>query len=292
MVNATVDVSLEGANGDVIEFSNDGPFILTTGILGFGIPPVEVRIDPSAADGGVHRFTRRGVRDLDLPIVVVDTDRATVELELRRLANLLSDASGPTIIRASYSTGEVWELRGHYVGGADAVRGEEENLIFARWVVQLQCPNPYWVRQASESISITTGGAGRGLIGTGRPLTKLKVSSSQAIGEVTLENSGDVEAYPVWQFIGPADYVTLTNADGSKSFSYDAAIATGETITIDTFTGLVTDQTGANKYANLGASPKFFTIPPGESDVSISAIGTDSNSVISLFFQPRKEVVH
>lgn len=288
----SVSVSLEGGNGDVIELVDEGPFILTTGLLGFGIPPVEVRIDPSAADGGVHRFTRRGVRDLDLPIVVIDNDRAAVEVHLRRLANLLNDRSGPTVIRASYSTGEVWELRGHYVGGADAVRGEEENLFFARWVTQLQCPNPYWVRQTSESISIGTGGAGRGLIGTGRTLSKLQVSSSQAIGDVILENNGDVDAYPVWQFKGPVDYVTLTNADGSKSFTYDAPILTGETITIDTFTGLVTDQTGANQYANLAASPKFFTIPPGESDVTIEAVGTDANSLISLFFQPRKEVVH
>lgn len=290
MVNVTL--SFQGSNGDVIEFSDNGPFILTTGVLGFGIPPVQVRIDPSAADGGIHRFTRRGVRDLDLPIVIIDTDRDTVEQELRRLANLLNDTAGPTIIRATYSTGEVWELSGHYVGGADAVRGEEENLIFARWVVQLQCPNPYWIRQASESVSVGTGGAGRGLIGTGRTLSKLQVSSSQAIGTVILENPGDVDAYPVWQFEGPMDSVTITNSDGTKTFTYDAPILLGSTVTVDTFTGLVTDQTGANQYANLGPSPKFFTIPAGESDAEILAIGTDANSLISLFFQPRKEVVH
>jgi hypothetical protein len=290
MVN--IDISLQGANGDIISLTDSDIFVLANGALGFGMPPVEVRIDPSASDGGIHRFTRRGIRDLDLPIVVVNSDRGVVETELRRLGNLLSDRQGATTIRATYSNGEIWELTGHYVGGADATWGDDQNVFFARWVVQFQCPNPYWVRQQSESISIGTAGVGRGLIGTGRSLVELQVGSSQAIGEVVLENNGDVDAFPVWKFDGPMDYVTVTNFDETKSFTYDAEIADGESITIDTFIGTVTDQTGANRYSNLSAAPKFFTIPPGVSDVTIEAVGTDANTLVSLFFQPRKEIVH
>jgi hypothetical protein len=290
MVN--IDISLEGANGDIINLTDSDIFILSNGALGFGMPPVEVRIDDSASDGGIHRFTRRGIRELDLPIVIINSERSVVETELRRLSNLLSDRQGPTTIRATYSTGEIWELTGHYVGGADAIWGDEQNMFFARWVIQFQCPNPYWVRQQSESISIGTPGAGRGLIGTGRSLVELQVGSSQAIGEIVLENSGDVDAYPVWQFDGPMDYVTLTNFDETKSFSYEEPILEGESVIVDTFAGTVVSETGVNRYANLGAAPKFFTIPPGVSDVTIEAVGTDTNTLISLFFQPRKEIVH
>lgn len=290
MVN--IDISLEGANGDIISLTDSDIFILSNGALGFGMPPVEVRIDDSASDGGIHRFTRRGIRELDLPIVIINSERSVVETELRRLSNLLSDRQGPTIIRATYSTGEIWELTGHYVGGADAIWGDEQNMFFARWVIQFQCPNPYWVRQQSESISIGTPGAGRGLIGTGRSLVELQVGSSQAIGEIVLENNGDVDAYPVWRFDGPMDYVTLTNFDETKSFSYEEPILEGESVIVDTFAGTVVSATGVNKYANLAAAPKFFTIPPGISDVTIEAVGTDTNTLISLFFQPRKEIVH
>jgi hypothetical protein len=290
MVN--IDISLEGANGDIINLTDSDIFILSNGALGFGMPPVEVRIDDSASDGGIHRFTRRGIRELDLPIVIINSERSVVETELRRLSNLLSDRQGPTTIRATYSTGEIWELTGHYVGGADAIWGDEQNMFFARWVIQFQCPNPYWVRQQSESISIGTPGAGRGLIGTGRSLVELQVGSSQAIGEIVLENNGDVDAYPVWRFDGPMDYVTLTNFDETKSFSYEEPILEGESVIVDTFAGTVVSETGVNRYANLGAAPKFFTIPPGVSDVIIEAVGTDTNTLISLFFQPRKEIVH
>jgi hypothetical protein len=290
MVN--IDISLEGANGDIISLTDSDIFILSNGALGFGMPPVEVRIDDSASDGGIHRFTRRGIRELDLPIVIINSERSVVETELRRLSNLLSDRQGPTTIRATYSTGEIWELTGHYVGGADAIWGDEQNMFFARWVIQFQCPNPYWVRQQSESISIGTPGAGRGLIGTGRSLVELQVGSSQAIGEIVLENNGDVDAYPVWRFDGPMDYVTLTNFDETKSFSYEEPILEGESVIVDTFAGTVVSETGVNRYANLGAAPKFFTIPPGVSDVTIEAVGTDTNTLISLFFQPRKEIVH
>jgi len=42
--------SLEGSNGDVIEF-DDSNYILNPEFLGFGIPPAQVRIENSAGDG-------------------------------------------------------------------------------------------------------------------------------------------------------------------------------------------------------------------------------------------------
>lgn len=69
MVNVTL--SLVGANGDEIVFTDAGDFVLTTGLSGMGIPSTSVRIDDSASDGGVWRFSKRGIREMDLPVVVL-----------------------------------------------------------------------------------------------------------------------------------------------------------------------------------------------------------------------------
>lgn len=282
-----VTISLVGANGDTIELADNGDFVLTTGVTGFGIPATNVRIDPSAGPGGVWRFTKRGVRDLDLPIVVLGTDRADVETKLRRLARLLQDNNGATKIVANYSDGSSVFLEAHYVGGAETQFGSDATNFFCRWVIQMQAPQPYWATVTSQSFTVGSGSTGRGLL---PQLTKLKVSSSQALGVVNVNNPGDVPTYPVWTLRGPMDFATVT--DGTNTFTYNAAIVVGETITINTETGEVTDNLGVNKYANMGAAPKLFPLQPGLTSLNISGTGATSSTVITCFYSPRYEIIH
>lgn len=282
-----VTISLVGANGDTIELADNGDFVLTTGVTGFGIPATNVRIDPSAGPGGVWRFTKRGVRDLDLPIVVLGTDRVDVESKLRRLARLLQDNNGATKIVANYSDGSSVFLEAHYVGGAETQFGSDATNFFCRWVIQMQAPQPYWATVTSQSFTVGSGSTGRGLL---PQLSKLKVSSSQALGVVNVNNPGDVPTYPVWTLRGPMDFATVT--DGTNTFTYNAAIAAGETITINTETGEVTDNLGVNKYANMGAAPKLFPLSPGLTSLNISGTGATSSTVITCFYSPRYEIIH
>ena len=286
---AHVTLSLVGADGDEIVFTEDGEYVMTAGLTGLGIPQSIVRIDDSASDGGTWRFTKRGIREMDIPVVVFGETRDDVETNLRRLSNLLHDRNGGTTLRASYDTGEIWELPdGHYVAGAESTRGDDSGLHWCRWVLTMQFATPFWIRQQAQSMSLGAGVTGRSLI---PDLAEMRISSSQAIGALSVENTGDVEAYPVWSFRGPMDSVTVTAADGS-AFSYDVAIPLGTTITIDTKAGTVKNQSGTNLYANLGASPKLFPFPAGTSAVSVVAVNVTSNTLITVYYQPRKEVIH
>lgn len=286
MVN--VNIVIEGGNGDRIALDHESPYVLTTGLSGFGIPPTEVRIDASAADGGVWRRTRRGVRIVDMPITVIGDSRDDVEYKLRRLSKLVQDTSGPTKIIADYDNGESWTLSGHYVGGAETQFGSDAGEFWCRWVLTIHCPDPYWTRATSESYNVTSGVTGRSLIPN---LAEMRLVSSQALGTLVIENTGDVDAYPLWQILGPCDAVSVA-AQSGLGFVYNAAIPAGTTIYIDTYLGTVVDHTGANKYANLAASPKLFSIPSGQSSIYVAATNSTSATKVSMFFQPRKEIVH
>lgn len=291
-MSAQLVVSMTGSNGDTITFSDAGDFTITAGIAGLNIPATNLRIDGSAGDGGLFRFTKRDVRLIDVPVLITGTDRADVEAKLRRLAAVTQNKSGSTTISIAYPTGEVWQIQGYYAGGAEGVGGgESSNTAFVNWVLSFHCPQPFWTRTTSETFTVKTGATGRGLIET-TSLSKLHVSSAQAIGTLHVQSSGDVDSYPVWQLVGPMDSCTVTRASDGASWAYTAAIASGSTVTVDTFAGTVVDNTGANKYAQLGPSPKLFAIPAGISDVTVVAPGSDSNTQITLAYQPRKEVVH
>lgn len=283
-----ITMSLIGANGDEISLEDNGDFILTTGALGFGIPPTSVRIDESAADGGVWRNTKRGIRDIDMPVTILGSSRADVEDKLRRLARLTHDGEGAVTIRANYASGEEWDIQAHYVGGAESQYGSTGGEHWIQWVLSFQAPDPYWTRTVSESYYLGAGATGRSLIPN---LAEMRVSSSQAIGVLNIENSGDVPSYPRWQIQGPIDTITVTSGTG-QVWSYEAPVLLGSTIHVDTYKGTVLDELGVNKYVNLGTAPKLFQIPAGVSSLTVSATGATGDTLISMFYQPRKEVVH
>lgn len=282
----SVNYSLVGSNGDTITFDNSN-YVLNPDFTGFGIPTAEVRIEASAGDGGVFRHSKRGVRQIDMAVTILGTDRADVQTKLRRLSRLIQDSSGPTRVYANYSDDTSVFLEAHYVGGAESQWGSNAGQIWNRWVLSFQAPNPFWESGIAEEFTVTTGNTGRGLL---PQLTKLKVTSSQVFGVITVNNAGDVPAYPTWYLRGPLEDVTVTN--GTQSFAFTVPILEGETITINAETGEVTDDAGVNRYADLAPAPKLFKIPPGVSSVSINAVAGSANAEARLEYSPLYEVVH
>lgn len=284
MVN--VNYALVGANGDKITFDYTN-YILNPEFMGFGIPPAQVRIEPSAGDGGVFRNTKRGIRDVDLSVTILGSSRADVQTKLRRLSRLLQDTSGATRILAEYSDGETLSLQAHYVGGAESQWGSEAGMIWNRWVISLQCPNPFWERQQEVSFIIGEEPTGRGLL---PQLTKLKVSSGEVLGQVQVNNIGDVPSYPKWRILGPITNLFISN--GTQSFSIPSQIEADEIVVIETDTGKVYNEAGDNLYSLLGTAPKLFPIPSGQSTITVIGDDTSAETRVGFFYKPRFEVVH
>lgn len=284
MVN--VNYALVGANGDTITFDYSN-YVLNQGFMGFGIPPAQVRIDPSAGDGGVFRHSKRGVREIDMTVTTLGTDRGDVQTKLRRLSRILQDTSGPTSLHAIYSNGEILELQVHYVGGAESTWGSDAGLVWNRWVLSFQAPQPYWESDELEEFVVTSGNSGRGLL---PQLTKLQLTSSQVYGVITVNNTGDVPAYPVWYVRGPISDVSISY--GNQSFGFVEPVQDGETITVNTATGTVVDDLGTNRYSILAAAPKLFRVDPGVTSITVNGVAATAAAEVRLDYSPLYEVVH
>jgi phage-related protein len=280
-----VNFFLDGANGDTIQLDDGELFQLSTGFRGTGLTASDLRVTASAGDGGVWRSTRKESREFDVPLTVFGSSRSDLEARLRRLAKILSDRQGQPTLRAVYPSEEEWTIKVNYVAGAETTYGEEGRNHYCQWTMTWQAPDPYWESNTLVAFSIGTGG-GRGLL---PELDELQVSSSQALGLVTIENPGDVDAYPVWTIEGPSTQVEITlNGVG---FTYDETLVAADTITVDTKNATVLNGT-TNKYGFLGAAPKLFRIPAGLSEISLVATGADGDTRISGYFKPRREVLY
>jgi hypothetical protein len=281
-----VNYALIGANGDTIEFDYTN-YVLNPDFMGFGVPPAQVRIENSAGDGGVFRHAKRATRMVDLPITVLGTDRGDVQTKLRRLGKLTQNIFGPIIIEARYTDGTRLRLTGYYTGGAEGQWGENGGNTWARWTLSLQMPQPYWQSTDVEQFTITQGVSGRGLL---PQLSKLKLSSSQALGTILIDNTGDVAIYPTYRIIGPVtDFSVSSNG---QSFDFVDEVEEGETIFVNTETGEVYDQDNNNRYDILGPAPKLFRIPVGESALIIQGDETTDDTRIDVYYALRFEVVH
>lgn len=280
-----MNYSLIGASGDSIEFDYSS-YVLNPGFMGFNIPAAEVRIENSAGDGGVFRHAKRGVRTLDLPVTVIGSSRDDVQTKLRRLGKLTQNVFGPLTLRATYSDGVSLDLQTYYTGGAEGQWGESGGETYARWIISLKAPQPYWQSAIEEEFSIGTGSTGRGLLPS---LTKMKVSSSSTIGVVTVVNAGDVKTFPVWRIIGPVSNLVISN--GEEQFGL-ANIFSGEVVSVDTETGNVTNADGENVYSRLSVAPKLFSLPPGTTALTVLGSDTDLDFNVRLTYSPRYEVVH
>jgi phage-related protein len=222
-----------------------------------------------------------------MSVTIFGADHEDVQTKLRRLSRLIQDTSGPTQIVAEYEDGETLTLEAHYVGGAESQWGSNAGLTWNRWALSFHCPNPYWQSETVEDFTVTTGNTGRGLL---PQLSKLKVTSSQVFGVITIDNQGDVPAYPIWYFRGPLSDLTVSN--GTQSFGFSVAIEEGETITVNTETGEVFDDGNNNRYSDLLPAPKLFRIPPGVSSISVNGVAASSQAQARLEFAPLYEVVH
>jgi hypothetical protein len=148
-------------------------------------------------------------------------------------------------------------------------------------------PQPYWQSTDVEQFTITQGVSGRGLL---PQLSKLKLSSSQALGTILIDNTGDVAIYPTYRVIGPVTNFSV--ASNGQSFDFIDEVEEGETIFVNTETGEVYDQDNNNRYDILGSAPKLFRIPVGESALIIEGDDTTDDTRIDVYYALRFEVVH
>jgi hypothetical protein len=277
---------LTGANADEITFDND-TYVLNPSLLGLGIPPTSVRIDESSRAGGVWRNTRRAVRNIDLPVTVFGANALAVETNVRRLSRLTQDTLGPTILTVLRDAGDL-TMKLHYTGGAELkYGGADGGDQWARLILSFQAPQPFWESAAQESFSVTSGATGRGLL---PQLSKLRISSSQSLGTIDVDNTSDVSVFPIYEIAGPVTGLTVSN--GVDEWSFSTTILEGDLVEVDTGEGTVTGTGGTNLYAILNSAPKLFSFPPGETTITIEGTSANANTRVTCRYNLRYEVIH
>lgn len=256
-----------------------------TGVTGLGLPPVSVQWLEGAGDGATFRRRRVLTRDIDIPLEVLARDRRHLQELVDRLALVLAGHCTLTLLD---DDGTRWTTGVHRTGGGEYVYGSDTRGVREfQTVITFRSPDPFWTSSETQVRYIGgTQDAPPFLSG----LASLKVSASQAIGEIQLDNSGNADAYPIWEITGPGRNFLAVSPEGER-LAWDGLLEEGQRLIIDTRKGTVVDHSGANRYDQLREAPRLWTVKPGLSTATAQLEDITDASKITCSWRPRKWMV-
>lgn len=253
------------------------------GISGRYAPPVELvtQVVPEQP-GAVVTGARHGVREFDLPLHATQTSVNGLRSVLASMAIDIDPVAGLGILRLVSTENVFADLFCRCVAGL-AIDGEGgSGPVSQRTTLVFQAHDPYWYQQPVAA-TFTVGGAQSWF-----PILPLALGSSTVVGDVAIENEGDVEAWPVWTVTGPGADATLINNTTKETVAVRRDLAAGEQVVIDTrpdFSTII-GPNNANWRRYL-TRRSLWPLMPGRNDVSLTMNSSTEDSRIGLIYRPR-----
>lgn len=272
-------------DGTVTQLSGTAEIDWVFGVQGRFMPPVDfTEEDVPFQDGTMLREVRARPREVVMPVDFMADDIADLRLQLREIVRLFSPMAGDGRLRiTSYDDGQR-ELVCRYRSGLEIVEEFTQVAGWQRAVIVLRAFDPYWADVSDTSQLWTTTEQA-----TFFPFFPLRLSSSEVFVAASVDNAGDVDAWPVWQVIGPGSALVLRNLTTGKSLELATTIAAGSTVTIDTRPGAktVVDESGANLFGDLSATSDLWSLIAGSNSVQVELGGSTGATQVSLLYKRR-----
>lgn len=249
---------------------------------GRGMPPIAFTLEPVPEQAGARiREVRHDVRPVDLTVLLSAADEAALRAKVRNLLVAMDPVRGDGRLRCHPANGApARDLVCRYRQGLEL---EETDPEWMPVVVTFLAADPYW-RDATETL--VEFGAGRQFF----PFFPLEVSPETTLGTSEVRNDGDVDAWPVWQVVGPGDNPSIRNdTTGEVVALTGVTLAAGETVTIDTRPGIktVTGPGGVNLYPNLTLASTLWPLIRGPQSITVDVANTTGASRVNLLYRRR-----
>lgn len=222
-------------------------------------------------------------RSVEIPVLIKDTTRTLLESRMRTLSNLLNASNGAGRLRATMDDGSQREISCYYRGGLEG-NSSKGYITWQEQILSFYAADPYWYAVSPVVNTYTTGTPAVFF-----PFFPMRLSSSTVFATVTVINSGDSEAYPVWTITGAGTNPVLKNLTTGKTLSLTLTLLTGKVLTIDTRPGYKTiiQAPNTNKFSSISTTSSLWELVNGNNSVQIEMSSADSSSQVVMSYYPR-----
>lgn len=260
----------------VLSDPDSGVFLMPDGVVGLGVGPRERFVSRAAGVPG-SRF--RGGRELERPVswpLHVFHDGSSQEWALRDRAFWRTMRAGKTGVWTvqQMPTGEARSLECRFVAVDDEFGLDPVRAGWAEYTVALVAEDPYW-RGAPIRRRFSAGSSEDFISVAGPPFT---ISEGSTIANATIDNPGDVDAWPVWTITGPTTAVTV--GIGSSEIGVPGDLDADDVLVIDTDPRRQSATLNGVRQRGVLAPHDFAPIPAGGvSALSLSMVGSGAVTV-------------
>lgn len=275
--------------GTVTELS-DLPGVRALGDTGLDMPAVTMVEDTVPGQAGSRlRQVRIAARDAVLPFHLNAASDAALRDLLRTLARRLDPQRGDGKLRHTAIDGSMRELTCRYSGGLEGARTNgQAGPTFRKGALLFRAHDPYWYDTAGQSQTYTTGA--QPVFFSDPFFGSPKLASDTVLGTQTISNAGDVEAWPVWTLKGPASSpIVLQNDTTGQEIRLAVTLTAAQSVVIDArpFRKTVRRDDGTNLFGSLDPTSALWSLPQGDSTVTISLPGATADSFVTLNYARR-----
>lgn len=311
-------VDPDGREWPLSNTSEDLGWFTLMGPSGWGAAPIELTTDPLPRGGETVRAITSKPSTIQWPLEIFGRTHTEFVTRYRRISKafkLTTTRQKPGTLRVQRPDGSIRQIQAYY---SDGLAGEsEQNHLYARPVITLYCPDGRW--QAAQPVyalrtftPTVSGDAGGG----STPLTFyspfISLSSSKVVGGAntgdsdgssdtgdsgdpnaltTINNPGDVEAWPVWTITGPMTQLRAWNQTLGTRFALTYKLTELQTITITTDQPTVRGpgDTNLSKYIDWfnTAGTELWPLADGNNIVGLEVDGANTTTAVQLAFTPR-----
>lgn len=319
----------DGVEWPLSNTSEDLGWFTIMGPSGWGAAPIEMATDSLPRGGESVRFIQSKPATIQWPLEIFGASHAEFVQRYRAISRaftLTTRRQQPGRLRVQRPDGTTREAECYY---ADGLGGEgEQNFLYARPVVSLFCPEGKW-RSTSPVVAVRSFTAttndpgdpedpGSGGSGTGTAVSFyspfISLTSSRVVGSTppedtgtdpgddtgsgddsasltSVNNTGDVEAWPTWTITGPMTQLRAWNVTLGTRFALTYPLTDLQTITITTDRPSVRGPGDANLSRYIDwfntAGTELWPLADGPNTIGLEVDGAGPNTRVRMAFTPR-----
>lgn len=292
-------IELVGVDGSTWDLCS-APVMAGTSPAVWGTAPAAVSVQERfAAPGATVVNARHTSRDLVIPLDVKTTPAASIEQTLADLARAVDPVLGDVTVRVTRPDGSQRSIAARYLSGLELVSLPTVYANRARAALSLRAHWPYWASVETDTVTIEPPDSQWSTsLGTDYdddiPYAESipYQGTSNATGDAVLmniDNPGDVDAWPVFEIVGPATRISAINNTTGRDWVVSSGLAIGETLTVHTRPGEVSVRVnGVGALARLDDGAELWPLIRGPQEIVLEQAGRDvgNGSAFRMWWTP------
>lgn len=287
-----VSFTLIDVDGTAHALTRENGISTRVGMEGAAGPSVSMNEDKLAYSPGtqLRRLSTNPTR-VTIPMLLEASSGAGVEGLLDDLRTWTfpgteyQDEPTPFIFRVNRDDGTSREIECVYAGGLEGNDSLGRRDAHHRLNLIGHAADAYWSDIADTVVTFTSGAG----LPSWFPYYPYYLSPSTVLAELAVDNTGHLEAWPIWTITGPGSGPIITNMDTGELFTFGATLAAGETITVDTRPRRKTAvRTGGTEVSGLMSSTStYWPLAKGVNTVRVVLSSVGSGSSVALNYRRR-----